>query len=260
MNKQFWTFWVAMVSTLSCFATTQLNHLTKIYEHKGNISDNIVCYFTQDPICNKLPVKPHEANKNQHETMTFFLPMTIVQGAEAKSMLQKMHTTEKVGYKIFFQAVKTPIMGIKVTIVYNPKKILCDYQMFNAITGNKGLVFSFHNKEILTKLKLSTDPIMQYALNIQDHSKKPKIMLDIGHGGSDTGKVGCFHIQEKNVNFQVGTKVATLLKKAGCEVFLTRHDDSFVALDERTLQANKKKLIFFFLFMLMRDEPMLIQG
>jgi O-acetyl-ADP-ribose deacetylase len=50
---------------------------------------------------------------------------------------------------------------------------------------------------------------------------------------------------EKVINFQVGSKVALFLKNAGYEVFLTRDNDSFVALDERTTQANKKKVDLF---------------
>lgn len=245
MKRQFWCLGAALITTLSCLATNKLNHLTKVYEHKGTITDNIVCYFTEDPVCNKLPNKPRDSVTKQQETMIFFLPMTSVEGSEAKSMVKKLHATKKNGYTIAIQEVMTPIKGIKVTIVYDPNKIFCDYQMFNAITGNKGLVFSFHNKEVLTKLKVSTDPLMQYAMNMKDHAKKPKIMLDIGHGGSDEGKVGCFHVQEKVVNLQVGTKIAKLLKNAGYEVFLTRENDSFVALDERTSLANKKKVDLF---------------
>jgi N-acetylmuramoyl-L-alanine amidase len=43
---------------------------------------------------------------------------------------------------------------------------------------------------------------------------KPRIVLDYGHGGSDTGyydeRSG---VPEKNINRQIGEKVAELLKK-----------------------------------------------
>jgi N-acetylmuramoyl-L-alanine amidase len=244
MNKAYLLITMLLVH-MACLPAEQFNHITKIYQHAGNVSDNIVCYFTKDPICNKLPQKPHEIQKKDQETLTFFLPMTVVYGAEAKEMLKKLHASKKNGYTISFQNVTTPIKGIKVAINYNAHKIMCDYQIFNAITGNKGIVFSFHNKEVLAKLKISTDPIMQYALNVCEHGKKPKIMLDIGHGGSDEGKVGCFNVQEKVINFQVGTKVAAYLKKAGYEVLLTRNNDCFVPLDQRTFYANKKKVDLF---------------
>lgn len=236
-----------MVTTLSCIAaSSNINYLTKVYHHKGNVSDSVVCYFTQEPICNKLPAKPHDPNDSkQKEVMNFFVPMATLQGAEARTMVKKVNGAKKNGYQISLQEATTPIKGMKITIEYDPVKTVCDYQTFNAITGDKGLVFSFHNKEVLTKLKISTDPLMQYALNLHDHAQKPRIMLDLGHGGSDEGKVGWFQVQEKVINFQVGSKVALFLKNAGYEVFLTRDNDSFVALDERTTQANKKKVDLF---------------
>ena len=222
-------------------AVQQTNEITKIYYHAGIITDHIVCYFSHDPICNQLPQKP--ANKKNTQ-VTFFLPKTAIVSSEAKEMLKKVQTSKMAHYSIIFNEVKTPIKGIKIVINYDPQFIGYEYQLFNAITGNKGIVFSLHNKNLLNKIKLSTDPIAQYAMNIPK-DKKPKIMLDLGHGGLDEGKVGCLNIQEKEINLQVGKKVARLLDKNGCEVFLTRSDDSFIALDERTSLANKKKVDLF---------------
>lgn len=244
MNKRYCYMGIVLAGMGTCRATVQMNHLTKIYQHQGNVSDNVVCYFTQDPICNKLPNKVTELKKLKNDSMVFFMPMTSIHGIEAKNMLKKLHATQR-GYSISFQEVISPIKGVKIIIDYDPAKIAFDYQMFDAITGNKGLVFSFHNKEVLTHLKISTDPLLQYACNSQGYGKKPRIMLDIGHGGADEGKVGCFHVREKVINLQIGTKVATVLRKVGCEVFLTRNDDYFVALDDRTTQANKKKVDLF---------------
>lgn len=227
---------------VSCYAKDELNHITKMYHHQGNLTDNISCYFTKDPVCNKLPQKNLDKTNKSYESLMLFFPMTIVQDQEVKQLVKKLHEAPKNGYSITFQEVTKPIKGIKVVIGYDSQKIIFDYQMYNAITGNKGIVFSFHNKQLLTKLKVSTDPLLQYAWN---GTEKPKIMLDIGHGGSDQGKVGCFNVEEKNINFQVGSRIATLLKQSGCEVYLTRYGDYFVALDNRTADANKKKVDLF---------------
>lgn len=249
MKKLFQCSTLLIFSILQCQAVS-LNYLTKVYQHQGNVSDNLVCYFTQEPICNKLPQKvTNESGKNNQEnnqeTLHYFLPMTALQGSEVKNMLNKVHATQNTTYMVMFEEVTKPIKGIKVTITYDPRMIMVDYKEFDAITGNKGLVFSFHNKEFLSKIKLSTDPLLQYALNIRDHKDRPKVMLDFGHGGMDEGKVGFFHVQEKVINFQVGTKVAALLQKAGCDVCSTRDGDYYVALDERTTHANKKKVDLF---------------
>ncbi len=218
------------------------NFITKIYHHEGELSDSVVCYCDQDPICNKLPY--NKSNSARQDTLTYFLPMSALQ-SEAKNTLKKIDGIKKNGYSIVFNQVTTPIKGIKVIITYDPDKIICDYASFDAITGSKGIAFSFHKQEPLAKLKLMTEPLLQYALHSQGPNNRPKIMLDIGHGGSDEGKVGCFNVQEKNINLEVGTKVAHYLKKAGYEVLLTRNKDCFVALDERTTMANKKKVDLF---------------
>jgi N-acetylmuramoyl-L-alanine amidase len=221
------------------------NQITKIFHHQGMVTDNIVCYLKNDPICNKLPNKPHDKTVKKMDSLIIFLPQTQLQNTEVKSMAQKVHNAKREGYTITFNEVITPIKGIKITIAYDDARIMCDYQTFNAITGDKGLVISFHNKDMLTKLKTSTDSLIQYALNKADKEVKPRIMLDLGHGGDDNGKIGHFNILEKNISFQVGTKVASLLKRSGCEVFLSRYGDYFVALDERTTMANKKKVDLF---------------
>lgn len=58
------------------------------------------------------------------------------------------------------------------------------------------------------------------------------ILLDAGHGGSDTGAVRA-GIYEKDINLAVTLKLRDLLVKQGATVHLTRKDDTFLTLDER---------------------------
>lgn len=243
MNKIRTYLWVVFLLLVHCHARGNLNHITKIFHHRGSLTDNIVCYFTKEPTCNKLPLNPGGRQNKNFDTTVFFLPMTLLDGPEVKAMAKKVGENKREGYTIMFNEVTTPIKGIKITILYDQNKILCEHQTFDAISGNKGLVISLHNKQMLTQLKTATDSLLQYAMNKLDHESKPKIMLDLGHGGADEGKVG--YAKEKVINYQVGTKVASLLKKSGCEVYLTRYGDYFVALDERTTEANKKKVDLF---------------
>lgn len=254
MKRYLYNFLVIVgVSATSCYGQ-KVNHLTKTFFHQGIISDRIVCYFSQEPIFNRVAQKKNNHEQKNTQVLTLFLPMTQIEGSDSRAMLKKVQEAHKKYYSIAFQEVAKPVKGIKVSIEYNPEKVLHEYQLFDAITGNKGLVFTFHNKDVLVQLKNSTDPLLQYAQLNQ--KKSPKIMLDIGHGGSDEGKVGYFNIREKNITLQVGTKVAHILKKSGYDVLLTRNGDYFVALDERTTASNKKKLIFFYQFTQMRDRKM----
>jgi N-acetylmuramoyl-L-alanine amidase len=68
-----------------------------------------------------------------------------------------------------------------------------------------------------------------------------RIVIDPGHGGHDTGTIGPTGLEEKNVVLDVGLKLKKLLEEnTGCEVIMTRSDDTFIPLEERTAIANQK--------------------
>jgi len=64
------------------------------------------------------------------------------------------------------------------------------------------------------------------------------IVLDPGHGGVDMGATGRQGTREKNVNYEVIIRLKKLLEEAGANIILTRNDDSFISLYERSLMAN----------------------
>ncbi len=65
-----------------------------------------------------------------------------------------------------------------------------------------------------------------------------RLVLDPGHGGRDTGAVGPSGVKEKDVTLDVAHRVAPVLATQGVQVVLTRDDDRFVSLEERTARAN----------------------
>jgi N-acetylmuramoyl-L-alanine amidase len=73
-----------------------------------------------------------------------------------------------------------------------------------------------------------------------------RIVIDPGHGGHDTGTTGPTGLLEKDVVLDVGLRLKKLLEqKAGCEVVMTRSDDTFIPLEERTAIANEKAADLF---------------
>jgi N-acetylmuramoyl-L-alanine amidase len=73
-----------------------------------------------------------------------------------------------------------------------------------------------------------------------------RIVIDPGHGGHDTGTIGPTGLREKDVVLDVGLRLKKLLeRKAGCEVIMTRSDDTFIPLEERTAIANAKAADLF---------------
>jgi len=73
-----------------------------------------------------------------------------------------------------------------------------------------------------------------------------KIVLDPGHGGKDPGAIGSTGIAEKDVVLAVAKKLARRLKtELGVQVVLTRSDDRFVPLEDRTALANNEAADLF---------------
>ena len=65
-----------------------------------------------------------------------------------------------------------------------------------------------------------------------------KIFIDAGHGGSDSGAVGN-GLQEKNLTLDICKRIAAGLKAyENVTVIMSRTDDSFPSLADRTKQAN----------------------
>ncbi|MFT3707414.1 MAG: N-acetylmuramoyl-L-alanine amidase [Archangium sp.] len=71
--------------------------------------------------------------------------------------------------------------------------------------------------------------------------KVRRVIIDAGHGGHDTGAIGPKGTKEKDVALAIAKKLAAQLEAAGLEVILTRDDDTFVKLEDRTRFANKQK-------------------
>lgn len=68
---------------------------------------------------------------------------------------------------------------------------------------------------------------------------RPVIVIDPGHGGIDPGTVGYGGTLEKTATLQTALELARLLRAGGrYQVVLTRHDDRFVSLAERTACAR----------------------
>ncbi len=73
------------------------------------------------------------------------------------------------------------------------------------------------------------------------------IVIDPGHGGKDPGAVGRkLKAQEKDINLAIALKLKQLLEKElGVTALLTRSDDRFVSLQDRTKFANDRKADLF---------------
>lgn len=72
------------------------------------------------------------------------------------------------------------------------------------------------------------------------------IVIDPGHGGDDFGALGHGGAEEKKITLGVSKKLSeALMARLGCKVLLTRRDDAFIPLRERTAFANANNADIF---------------
>ncbi|OGC79297.1 MAG: hypothetical protein A2145_05205 [candidate division Zixibacteria bacterium RBG_16_40_9] len=100
-----------------------------------------------------------------------------------------------------------------------------------------------------------TDPLrLQISISTSNHNSNsngnpknsPKnfdnlvdvIVIDAGHGGQDYGAIGPTGLAEKDVVLDIALRLEKLLVKEGFKVILTRTDDTFIPLADRTQIAN----------------------
>ncbi|MGH9452538.1 MAG: N-acetylmuramoyl-L-alanine amidase, partial [Terriglobia bacterium] len=85
-------------------------------------------------------------------------------------------------------------------------------------------------------------PTLTRALGL----KIGRIVIDPGHGGHDTGTIGPGGLREKDVVLDVALRLRRLLeRRLGSDVIMTRDDDTFIPLEERTAIANEKTADLF---------------
>lgn len=77
----------------------------------------------------------------------------------------------------------------------------------------------------------------------RDRSKKI-IVIDPGHGGKDSGATGNGYM-EKNIVLQIGAQLSEKLRSMGYTVYMTRSNDTFIELKDRTKFANDKQADLF---------------
>jgi N-acetylmuramoyl-L-alanine amidase len=74
---------------------------------------------------------------------------------------------------------------------------------------------------------------------------RPLVAIDPGHGGFDPGTASAGGMDEKDVALAIARRLTTDLQARGVDAELTRSDDSFLSLGERTQVANRDRADLF---------------
>jgi len=206
--------------------------LNKVYHHVANDPvylerANVAFYFSCDP-------RVQEGN-GTCTACTFFFPDALIKQGECEAMVKRVNAYND-GYTIIIEQVTRPVRGIQLAFNVDKEKFAVSYERFDSIGSQKGIVFRLHNKDLLRQLEQANNqPVLR---TLWHTGTKPRIVIDSGHGGGDSGAVGYDGLQEKNVCLAIGTALSDLLQSQGCDVLLTRKSDCDVFLDDRTTYAN----------------------
>lgn len=65
-----------------------------------------------------------------------------------------------------------------------------------------------------------------------------RVVIDPGHGGKDPGAIGVGGAREKDVNLRLAKMLAARLRARSFDVVMTREDDRYLNLEERTAMAE----------------------
>lgn len=88
-------------------------------------------------------------------------------------------------------------------------------------------------------IDLTLNPLLKPA-KVSEGRRIRRIALSAGHGGKDPGNTEGTH-QEKQYTLKLAREVASRLQAAGFEVIQVRSTDDFIALEERSEVANRKR-------------------
>ena len=81
----------------------------------------------------------------------------------------------------------------------------------------------------------------------QETSAQKRIIIDVGHGGKDSGAIGVNGILEKDVVLNIASAILKLNNKLDkpLDIYLTRYSDTLISLSDRTKLAKALKADLF---------------
>lgn len=145
--------------------------------------------------------------------------------------------------KVPFEIIESDPMTLKLyNVKDNPDNTyIMDFPVSEALNGASLLGYSgeYNENDFIWKIR---KPLV---INPKKPLKNIKIAIDAGHGGSESGAIGCLGDKEKDVALQIANLLAYELKKRGAKVFMTREDDSYIGLKERVDNANGEDAVVF---------------
>ncbi len=117
--------------------------------------------------------------------------------------------------------------------------------LLNVEVSKRKIYTNSQTREILVSL-VTKERVSEDVLKTLEREKQKwlidTIVIDPGHGGRDPGAIGPTGVREKDVTLAIARYLKKALqKKSDVRVVLTREDDRFIRLTDRTRLANQEQ-------------------
>ena len=177
-------------------------------------------------------------DNGSYTDISFEMPVNAVFSIDAASSVLTLKIHNTIGIKNVSPVPGTAIFN---TIGYKYVNGVSQYT-FNLKKPDNyfGYYAQYKNGSLVLSLK--------NAPKLTGSSSKPlaglKVLLDAGHGGSETGAIGPlgkFGLYEKNINLAITLNTKKYLQNLGATVVMTRTGDKTVSLSERANLIRKEK-------------------
>ncbi len=111
------------------------------------------------------------------------------------------------------------------------------------LSDDKEMNLKYDFSESIFKIALDKAPQIA-SISRKINTKGKIVVIDAGHGGKDSGAVADRKL-EKVCVLDIALKTRAELKAKGYQVYLTRENDNFIDLQNRTKLANKQRADIF---------------
>ena len=222
-----------LVAAHCATAKINTNTISELFHHKGTLQQvelgKVVLYLQQAPT-----IIARSTSGHMQQELILELSATTVEKKLLSFKGEQYDERHAILYSVQLNKGNNR-HAVELVIRYDAQRVVPEYALFDSISQKKGLVITFYNKELLDRIQGNE----RGALYIATCTKAPLVVIDPGHGGHDSGACDSAHLSEKDIVLAIGKHVVHFLSCNGVESHLTRQDDTFVPLDERTTLANE---------------------
>lgn len=205
--------------------------------HLPDKTTNIVKFSTQ------------KLNKQENFLMELDKPLMYAIKRTKEDLYIYFLNAEKYNDNNFHSAIKnSPYSDMTVHLMSTGIRFrlpIKNRQKINTFISPDGRVFkiSFEeqkkpNDDVKNEQKIKEIAQKEGAITSQPKytnlKNKNVIVIDAGHGGKDYGAIRN-NINEKDINLDVCMRIQNLLQKKGYKVYMTRTNDTYVSLEDRTI-------------------------